>query len=121
DFEAHRAKFFDKHIAQRRGDLRSRRVGETRSAAFTAIGVERELRNDQHLGLRLQCGEIELALAVGKYSQVGDLVRQQVNVSLGVADAASQQDHQAIADLAGHPIFDCDSSFCYTLQNCAHS
>src|SRR2546428_8063643 len=53
DFEAHRAKFFDEAVAQRRGDLRPRRAGEARAAAFPAIRVERELRNDQHLGLHV--------------------------------------------------------------------
>src|SRR5215510_4613607 len=67
DFEAHRAKFFDEAVTQRRGDFRPRGVGEARAAALSTIGVERELRNDQHLGPRIYRRQIELALAVREY------------------------------------------------------
>jgi hypothetical protein len=43
------------------------------------------LRNDQHLGPRVYRRQIELALAVREYPQVGDLVGHQVDFRLGVA------------------------------------
>ena len=54
DFEAYVAKFFYNPVAQRRGKLGPGRIDETGTAAFPAIGVERELRDDQHLGVRVQ-------------------------------------------------------------------
>ena len=66
-------------------------------------------------------GEIDLALAVHEYPQVGDLVSHQFDFGLGVVRPDAEQNDQACSKLSDDVAFDCNFTLCDTFQNCAHS
>src|ERR1041385_7573654 len=92
-YKAHRVQFLNELVAQRRGNFRRGRIDEARPAAFAAIGVESELRYDEHLAARVHRRQIEFALRIRKDAQVGNFVGEKINLSLAVARADAKEDY----------------------------
>lgn len=83
-------------VIQGRRLLRSRRVDERRTVAFTAIGIERELRYTEDSAAYIAYGEVHLPLLVLEDAQLRDLLRQQIGFRLGVRIRHAYQEHKAL-------------------------
>ena len=76
-----------------------RGIGEGRTVAFDAVGVERELRYDEQLAADLENGSIHFILMIFEDSQVLDLFSEIVGIAVAIMLADTQQDAKAATDL----------------------
>ena len=70
------------------------------SPSLSAVAVQCELADDQHLPRRLADVAVHLTIVVGKDSQLGNLGRHKLHIRFAVALAHTQINQQSVADLA---------------------
>ena len=70
--------------------------GKRRAAAVAGIGVECELRNQQHRAAGVLQRAVQFAVAVFKNPQCGDFVGDVAGICFGVLRADAQQHREAV-------------------------
>src|SRR5829696_9409563 len=81
-------------------------IDEAGAAAFAAIRVEGELRDDEHADRlpslqQIERRTIEIAIRVIEDTEVGDLARQEVRRSRSIVQGDADEKEEAWTDLAG--------------------
>jgi hypothetical protein len=109
-----------KDIHQRRGDVRWRCLHETWAASLAAVGIKRELRDNQGLSIPIKDREIGLATSIRKDAQMGDFVRQAYGLSLSVTMTSAQEDDQTKAYLPYDLALHSNTAFANTLDDSSH-
>ena len=85
-----RAQQLDKSIHQRFGDVGQGCINEGGTSSFAAVGVERELRNNDGFTFDIQYRKIGLALFIFENTQVGGLFGKELHLFLTVAVTNTQ-------------------------------
>ncbi|SRR5579875_717757 len=77
-----------------------RGIGKAGAASPASIGVEGELRDDQHFAANIEQRTVHLAFIVAEDAQVDNFISQGLDLNLAITLAYSQQDQQTLTYLA---------------------
>ena len=97
----------DEFLIQRDRRLRFRRVRKTGTPLFQ-IGIQRELRDDEHAAADVRKREIHLARRIGKDAQMHDLLRETRRVRLRILRRNAEENQIPAVDLTAHLAVDAD-------------
>src|SRR5690349_9643995 len=86
-------------LDQQLSDVWRRGAGEAGAASFARIGVERELRDNQHCPANIEQRAIHLASLVLKDAQIDNFLGQRLRLCLAIALPNTEQHQQPLADL----------------------
>ena len=102
--------------------LRSGRgVGKGGPVAFSAVGVERELRHYQNFPAMLQQGTIHLAMLVREHTQSGNLAGEEFRLRFRIVLADAQKHAESGSDGTDDLPTSNRASFAYPLNQGTHN
>lgn len=97
-----------------------RRIAKGRPIALPAIAIQCELRYDQNFFPYFLHGKIHLAIVVLKNSQIFDLLRKMIDVSLAIGFTDSQKNTESGVDFADRFAGDPNFGSGHSLDNGSH-
>ena len=96
------------------------RLYEIRSVSFSAVGIQRKLRNYQYFAAYTFKVEVYLVILIGKYPQSDYLISKSAAFRLGVLMSHTEQQKKTRADLSDDLAVYFYTRIFYSLKNYLH-
>jgi hypothetical protein len=107
-------------LIQRVRFLRPSGFNETRTSAFAAVTVQRELADEQNGAADIRQSQIHLPVGIFEDPESGDFARDPDDVFLRIVFGDSQQDEESSLNLSDDLPVNSHRRFCHSLNHGTH-